>query len=233
MRNINIIQYRDFKIKTLVSGFRGIGQVGYFTIKYLIDKLNMERVAIIDTPYMQPVVVVEDHYLSYPIEIYRLNDLGVLKIEDIPTNRVGAILIHNILKLIKERGLKRMILIGGLVSSLREGDEYARIVTNSYWGEESRLRYSHRDVRILGPLAYALTYSEILQIPTLAILAYADSEKPVDAMGIYYAVETLKNFIELTIDTSDLINMAKEIEERIREVTKEMEDEAKKYKYYT
>ena len=39
----------DNKDKIIVTGFHGIGPTGYWAIKYLIEKLNAKRIAIIDS----------------------------------------------------------------------------------------------------------------------------------------------------------------------------------------
>ncbi len=222
----------DFKPKTVLMGFRGIGQVGYLSIRYLIEKLNAEKKGVIETLLAHPVVIVEDGYLSYPLEIYGYGDLGIIRIEEVPINKQGAYLIREIIKWLKENDVERLILIGGLVSSLKEEEEdIARIVTNSLWKEDVGISYTQKDVRVLGPLAYALYYSEIYGVPSLAILAYANSEQPVDPRGAYYALETLKKLVEIEVDTEELLKTAAEVEEKIAQLIEEFSETKNKDMY--
>jgi uncharacterized protein len=218
-----------FKPKVIIMGFRGIGQVGYLSIRYLIDKLGADRKGIIESLYAQPVILVDKDKLSYPIEIYGWRDVGIIRIEEISIDKHGAYLIREIVKWLKQNDIEKIILIGGLVSTLKEDeDDIARIATNSYWKEEANIRYTQKDVRILGPLAYALYFSEIYALPALAILAYANSESPVDPRGAYYALETLKKFLDIDVDTSELLKTATEVEEKIAELIEELNENKNK-----
>lgn len=222
----------DFKPKTILMGFRGIGQVGYLSIRYLIEKLKAEKKGIIETLFAHPVIIVEDGYLSYPLEIYGYRDIGIIRIEEVPINKHGAYLIREIVRWLKDNGVEKLILIGGLVSSLKEDEkDIARIVTNSVWKEDVGISYTQKEVRVLGPLAYALYYSEIYEIPSLAILAYANSEQPVDPRGAYYALETLKKMIKIDIDTEELLKTAAEVEEKIAQLIEEFSETKNKGMY--
>ena len=222
----------EFKPKTIVMGFRGIGQVGYLSVRYLIDKLEAERKGIIESLYAQPVILVGKEKLSYPIELYGWGEIGIIRIEDISLDRHGAYLIREIVKWLKENDIKRIILIGGLVSTLKEDDEdTARIVANSFWTDKVDLPYTQKDVRVLGPLAYTLYFSEIYSLPALAILAYANSEHPVDPRGAYYALEALKKLLDVDINTEELLKTATEVEEKIAELIEEFNETRNKGMY--
>jgi uncharacterized protein len=223
----------EFNPKTVLMGFRGIGQVGYLTTKYLIDNLETEKKGVISSLVAHPVVIVEDGHLSYPLEIYQYREIGIIRVEDVPLNRYGAYLIREIIRWLKEKGVERLILVGGLVSTLREGEEdTARVVTNSHWEGETYTRYTQKDVRILGPLAYSLYYSEIYSLPSMAILAYANSEQPVDPRGAYYALEMIKKITGIEMDTEELLKTAAEVEEKIAQLIEEF-NENKETKMYT
>jgi uncharacterized protein len=222
----------DYKPKVIIMGFRGIGQVGYISINYLIEKLNMKRIGIVETTYAPPIVNVTETGLSYPIELYGYKELGIIKIEDIPINKIGAYILREIIKWLKTIKIDRLILIGGLVSSLKEGDDdTSRIVYNSYWREKVDMKYTQKDVRVLGPLAYALYYSEIYGVPALAILSYASSEQPIDPRGSYFALEALKKLVDIEVDTQELLERADEMEEKFAQFLQEIEEPKHKEMY--
>lgn len=222
----------DFKPKAVIMGFRGIGQVGYLSIRYLIEKLEAERKGVIESLYAQPIVLVDKEKLAYPMEIYGWGKIGIIRIEEVSLDKHGAYLIREIIKWLKENNVDEVILIGGLVSTLKEDDDdLSRIVTNSFWKKEADLRYTQKDVRILGPLAYALYFAEAYSLPALAILAYANSEQPVDPRGAYYALETLKKLLKIDINNSDLLKTAAEVEEKIAELIEEFNETKNKGMY--
>ena len=218
---VKIYLNRDIKADTLLVGFKGIGQVGYLTLKYLIDKLKpIERVGIIDSLYIPPIITVEKNGLSYPLELYEYNNkFLILRSEDIPTGKAGSYLIRNIVKLFKELGIKRIIAIGGLVSSLKENEEDTfRVSYNTYWKENLGYRVTQTDVKIFGPLAHILFYCEIFKLPALALLAYADPNQLIDFRGVYNAVKAISKMFNLNIDLEDLIETINQVEEKIRKI---------------
>ena len=215
--------------KTFIMGFRGIGQVGYYSILYLLRNLPFKKIGLVETNYIHPVVIVgEENTLHYPIEIYSMGDYGLIRFEDIPLNKSGANLLKKIIKWMVDSGSERLILIGGLVSSLKEGDEEGRIVHNSYFNNDLDIQYAHKDVRILGPLAYALYYAELYGLPALGILAYADANRPVDLMGVYNALKMLKNITGIDVDLEEILSEAHTYEERLSELEKEFSDRESK-----
>jgi predicted ATP-grasp superfamily ATP-dependent carboligase len=44
-----------FSDTVLLTGFHGIGYAGYWTIKYLVQKLEAQRIAFIDSETVSPV----------------------------------------------------------------------------------------------------------------------------------------------------------------------------------
>ena len=230
---VKIVFHGDGVPETFIMGFRGIGQVGYYSILYLLRHLPFKKRGLVETSYIHPVVIVgDDRDLHYPIEIYSMENYGLIRIEDIPLNKAGANLLKKIIKWMVDNGAERLILIGGLVSSLKEDeDEEGRIVHNSYFNDDIGIKYAHRDVRILGPLAYALYYAELYQLPALGILAYADANRPVDLMGVYNALKILKDVTGLDIDLEEILMEAHTYEEQISELEKEFSDRESKGMY--
>ncbi len=215
--------------ETFIMGFRGIGQVGYYSILYLLRHLPFKKIGLIETNYIHPVIIVgEKKTLHYPIEIYSMGNYGLIRIEDIPLNKSGANLLKRIIKWMVDSGAKRLILIGGLVSSLKEGDEEGRIVHNSYYSDNIGIKYAQKDVRILGPLAYALYYAELYEMPALGILAYADANRPVDLMGVYNALKLLREVTGIEVELEEILNEAYTYEEKLSELEKEFIDRESK-----
>ena len=229
-----IYLYEDFNPEYFITGFKGIGQVGYLSIRYLVENLDgIRRVGLVDSIYAQPVVNVGiNGRLLYPIEIYLYENIGIVRFEDVSLDYRGSYLIKEFIKWVASHKNPKLILIGGLVSTLKEDEsDIARVVYNSYWDMEVDVRYAQDNVRILGPLAHAIYYAEIYRVPTLAILAYANPESIVDPRGVYNALETLKKIVKIDVDTGEILETAKEIEERLSKIAEDYERSERKYMY--
>lgn len=226
---VEIYLHGESTPKTFIMGFRGIGQVGYYSILYLLRSLPFKKVGLVETNYIHPVIIVgEGRKLHYPIEIYSMGDIGLVRFEDIPLNKSGTNLLKKIIKWMVDSGSEKLILIGGLVSSLKEGEEEGRIVHNSHFNNELDIQYAQRDIRILGPLAISLYYAELYGLPALGILAYADANRPVDLIGVYNALKMLKNITGINLNLDDILSEAHAYEERLSELEKEFSDSESK-----
>ena len=64
-----------FKDYSLITGFHGIGATGYWTVKYLIQKLKAERVAFIDSSIIAPITSTEEGRITTPYELFRKDNL--------------------------------------------------------------------------------------------------------------------------------------------------------------
>ena len=209
---------KSFNGKRLFAGFMGIGGTGLYTIKHMIDSLEgVELVGIVDSPYIPPVISYIDGRISYPIEFYRHGDDLILKVENLPRGPRGNILIKNLLRYVKKKGVEEIIVIGGLTKNLREGeeDEY-RIVTNRYWRRKITARPPPKYVKIFGPLASTLAYSEFLKIPALGILAYSD-DGMIDPIAASYAVKAINELFGYEIPIDTLRQAANELNEMMRQ----------------
>jgi len=235
IRNSKIHWIEKPKSDLLITGFKGIGQVGYLSIKYMIEHLdNIKRIGLYESAYLPPVITVEENQLSYPIEFYEYHSKFILmKVEEIPVDSRGQYLINRITKALNETGLRGVVSIGGLVSSLREDeDDKFRVVYNSHWDKKFNYPIAQKNVKIYGPLASILYYTEIERIPAMAILAYADADRPVDFRGVYYALEALEDILKIELDLSEIKETAEELEKRLKDLIEaEIKSDKEKYMY--
>lgn len=215
---VRIVCRRNVSGKTLITGFQGLGYVGSISVDHLINVLGAERIGFIETSYMPPVVWVKREKIQLPYEIYEFKDLVILRFEGVPMNRMASLLMHEVVKWASENRVEKMILIGGLNISYREGEgDHVRFIANNIYEE----RYGkvkpivQEGVQIVGPLALLLNYSEIYNVPAVALLAYADPDR-IDPRGAANALKALSKIINIEVDISELIDKARRVEEEIR-----------------
>jgi len=219
---VKIILNKDVSAKTLITGFKGFGYVGYLTINHLVDELNAELVGVIDTVYFPPYITVRNGLTYSPYLVYNYKDLIILVFEELSLDEETNYILRKVVEWSKNFGIEKFILIGGLDKSLmREGDSNTKIISNRYWIE----RYGVVDpllkdtIRVVGPLAVMLHYASLFQIPAIAILAYADVGIE-DARAAANAIDKINEILGLRVSKDKLLARhmmtRKQIEKYIR-----------------
>lgn len=198
----------------LIAGFHGIGATGYWTVKYLIQRLKAERAAFINSKIIPPICSVMKGKLSTPHEILKKGDLAFLKI-DVPVYKEHEVIFYKELSdWVINAGFEEVALIGGLDSSLRSDDTTYRIAYTGRFKPRSRLIESkvlEDEHVIVGPVAIMLNYFEMTNFPAYVILAYASTER-VDPRAAATAVRVLSDVYDFEVDVTPLIKGAEAIE---------------------
>ncbi len=198
----------------LIAGFHGIGATGYWTVKYLIQKLEAERVAFIDSNFIAPICSIMNGKLVTPHEILRKGDLAFLKI-DVPVYKEHEVIFYReFAKWVVDAGFEEVALVGGLDASLKVDDTTYRIAYTRKFkprGELLEAKVLEDEHVIVGPVAILLNYFEMVGFPAYAILAYASTER-VDPRATAVAVSVLSRIYGFEIDVTPLIKGAEAIE---------------------
>lgn len=198
----------------LVAGFHGIGATGYWTVKYLIQKLRAERVAFIDSDIVAPVCSVYRGKLVTPHELLKKDNLVFLKI-DVPVYKENEVPFYRkFAKWVVDAGFKEAALIGGLDASLKHDETTYRIAYTRKFlprGELADAKVLEDEHVIVGPVAILLNYFEMVEFPAFALLAYASTER-VDPRATATAVTVLSKLYGFEVDVTPLIRGAEAIE---------------------
>jgi len=225
----------DFKGARMITGFHGIGATGYWTTKYLIQKLNAERVAYLDSDYMAPVAATSGGKLVTPHELYRSANLYFLKI-DFPVYREHEVPFYRELaSWVQSAGFSEAALIGGLDSNLRVDSTTHRVVFTRSFVPRPPLTESkilEDDHVIVGPVAALLNRFEVLGFPAFAILSYATTER-VDPRAASAAVKVLSELYSLNVDVEPLLKGAEALEQQSYRQGRPSEDERAPGSMYT
>ena len=206
-----------FNGKTLITGFHGIGATGYWAVKYLIEKLETNRIACIDSDHVAAVSTCYNGHLVTPCELYEHKSMVFLRAVTPPEKVAEVTFFREISEWIANSGFKEVVLIGGLDLTLKDDESTFRIVHTSKWKPRSKLEDAQKlqdDRLIVGPVAILLNYFEMTEFPALAILSYAAAER-VDPRGAANALEALSKYLKFDIDVKPLIKGAEEMESQI------------------
>ena len=129
-----------FEDTVLVSGFHGIGYAGYWTIKYLIQKLDAKRIAFVDSESVSPVSSTLQGKLVTPYEFFQAKDLTIFKVEVPPYRGAEIEFFRNFSEWVTNSKFREVALIGGLDASLRTDDSSFRIVHTSAYEPSGHLK---------------------------------------------------------------------------------------------
>lgn len=211
----------------LITGFHGIGFTGYISVKYMIDTLNAKLIGYIETKRFPPFVFMNKGKLQTPFEIYQYRKLIFILTETLPHPKDLREFSKALVNWCIENKFREAVLIGGLDNKLRESDNdiIKCAYTSAYRDKLKKLRIPVLEkLYVAGPLALMLSKFEIMNFPAIALLPYADTERP-DPLAASVAIEIIKRMYNLKINTYQLKEDAQRIEEEINELLKQKTEE--------
>jgi predicted ATP-grasp superfamily ATP-dependent carboligase len=213
-----------FEDTVLLTGFHGIGYAGYWTIKYLIQKLEAKRIAFVDSESVSPVSSTVQGRLVTPYEFFQSKDLTVFKVEVPPYRGAEIEFFRNFSEWVTNSKFREVALIGGLDANLRTDDSSYRIVHTSAYtpGEHLKKAKILEDEQIIvGPVAIMLNYFEAHDFPAYAILAYSSTER-IDPRAAVSSIEILSKMYGFSVDVEPLLKGAEVVETEIARQDKKL-----------
>ncbi len=232
---IHMLVPEKVKGKCFITGFRSnIGQTGYIVIRHLIQAMNAKRVGFIELGDPPPSVFMEEGILATPLEIYASEQFVILFPRLQPSKEEWVILAKGIAEWVVRNELKDAVLIGGLDNRFKidDDDELRGAATTVALDllNQNEISPLERGLGIYGPLALILYYFEIADFPTIALLPYAERGRP-DPRAASVAVTYLNKLYDLTLDNTNLLEHAKEIEAEIQSLIQRQTEEIEREKY--
>lgn len=213
-----------FEDTVLLSGFHGIGYAGYWTIKYLIQKLDAKRVAFVDSESVSPVSSTVQGRLVTPYEFFQAKDMTIFKVEVPPYRGAEIDFFRNFSEWVTNSKFREVVLIGGLDLSLRTDNSSFRIVHTSAYTPNENLKEAkilEDEQIIVGPVAIMLNYFEAHNFPAYAILAYSSTER-IDPRAAVSSIEILSKTYGFTVDVEPLLKGAEVVETEIARQDKKL-----------
>jgi uncharacterized protein len=207
----------SFKDSSLVTGFHGIGATGYWTVKYLIQKMNAERIAFVDSSVIAPITSNEGGRLVTPYELFQKDNLIFFNVEAPPYRNEDIYFFKEFSEFVISAGFKEAALIGGLDSRLKVDKTSYRLVKTSSYTPEGKLKEAkllEDGHMIVGPVAILLNQFEALGFPAFSILPYASAER-VDPRAAYAAINVLSDLYGFKVELEPLIKGADVLDSEI------------------
>jgi uncharacterized protein len=234
---IDIVLYEEVDLanKYLISGFHGIGEVGYIAVKYMIEATNAKRIGYIISKLTPPLVSLDEKgELLLPFELF-LDENGFvyLLIRFQPHADELREFTMEIVKFIQDHAMRGMVLLGGLDLSFKPEDDekgYRCVVTNDFPLADPPL--IDPGLFISGGVAMALIELQVRKIQSLTLFPFAERDKP-DMNAAAKAIEIINKIFVTDIQTDKLQEQTKELEKEVAQILKQQAKEEPSRDLYT
>ncbi len=232
MINTVIFEKHNFKGYTLVDGFPGFGLVGTIAANYLVDKLKMEFVGYFESKFFPPVSAIHDGKPMPPLRIYKneKHKLIVFISEFMFPKHLVYTMANTMYEWCEENKIKKIVSMGG-ISIRGKQDEVFGLASEKR--ELNKLGDSGvipiKEGATTGINALLLIKSSMNgKIPVVSLLA---ESKPdfVDPLGAALVLTALSDYLNVNIDTKDLIKEAAIIESKLKEAMSSAESADKSH----
>lgn len=223
MARIHVILKKKLNLENsiLITGFQGIGAVGYIATKHLIRELNAKRIGFILSRFMADIVFFENHKVVLPYEIYySSNDKA--KLVFILNNAQPLIydrvyFAKKIVEWCTENSFSQGIFIGGLDKSTKEpGEKHAfKCLPSAKYRSKIPGPLISKELVVVGPLALLIAFSEVYDFPSITILPYSETLRP-DPAAAAIAVKVISEMLNLNVSVEKLYEDAKTLEKQMK-----------------
>lgn len=223
---IHFFEEVNLEGKHLITGFHGIGVVGYIATKFLIEETGAKKIGMITSEKMPPLVSLdEEGTIQLPFELFLddENDFVYLLVRFSPHPSELRDFTVKVAELIEDSGMHGLILLGGLDESYKPEDDedgYRAVITNGFNIEGLGLEKPpliDAGLFISGGIAMLLIELQKRHVPSITLFPFADRENP-DMIAASKAITIINQLFDIQIKTENLMEEAKEFEEEVDQI---------------
>ena len=206
---------------TAICGFSTVGSVGVITTSHLISALGLDAMGTVLHPQFPAIALIHDSVPKHPVRVYQGEGLGVFTSEIQFPNEKDIYFGETVLEWFTKGGFDRLIVVDGVISNelgiKEEGELWG--VSSTQEGRDQLEKAGIRRIQqgiVSGIAGYLIAEGERRGLEVSALLAECNPMYP-DARAALIAVEGVSELIDREIPIQDLLNDARNIEERVRE----------------
>lgn len=215
------IKKMDLRDGIVIDGFPSVGLVSSIVASYLIDRLNLEQIAIVDSPYFPAVAVIRNGIPHSPVRIYggEVEDVKIAVFVSefqIPTSLLKP-LASLMLDWADEQKIDIVVTPEGLIQEeKKEKVDVYGIASTEYAKKKIPSNVQEfREGVITGVTGVLLTEGRKRGTDVIALLAEAHPDYP-DARAAGRIVEILNEMMSgIKVDPKPLYEEAEKIEKNI------------------
>ncbi len=205
------------EVDVLVAGFPGVGLVGVIASEQLINSLGLEQVASVACDDFPPTAVIFDGIPRRPVRFFAGQGFLLVKADMVIPSRLADGLAKTIIDWAVDKGVTEVIILDSIPSDENKEDE------KHIWGvisrHEVREQAENLGIEVIkrgaisGITSPLLLYAHEKKLEAVAMLAEGKTNMP-DPRASAMLLDKFSGYMELDIDTSVLIESAKELEEQ-------------------
>jgi uncharacterized protein len=224
--SVELFEKVDLEGKYLITGFHGIGVVGYIACKYMIEQTNARRIGTIVSTFMPPLITLDDKgNVLLPFELY-LDDkdnITFLVVRFQPSPEEMRDFTKELVNFIISSKMKGLILLGGLDFNFKPHDDtkgYRCVVSNGFPVKDEKPPLIDAGLFISGGIAMLLIELQLRKVPALTLFPFADREHP-DMKAAAKAIEIINVTLGTSIQTDKLQAEGKDLEKEVNQILKQ------------
>ncbi len=223
---VNIVETGDVDIKNpkIVIGLPDIGLVGVILANHIIQTLEMNEVAYVESDLFPPIMILHEGKPHHPFRVYRKDDL-FLFVSEIAIPPIAIYdTVREICSWMKSKDAALVLPVGGTPIPNRMNIEKPKVFAIPV-GEKIRKMVSEYGIdlfeegMIVGPYARMIAECEKLNLPCLTLLSQSYPNYP-DPGAAAATAEVLSKIINVGIDVTPLEEQAEEIRLRMKDLMK-------------
>jgi len=215
----------DLRDGLVIDGFPSVGLVSSIVANYIIESLNLEQIAIVDSPYFPSVALVRNGVPLSPVRVYggKVNDelkISVFVSEfQIPTSllkSIGTLMLD----WADEQKISTVITPEGIIQEEKKEEVNVYAVTSTNYAKKKIPKgvVEFGEGVITGVTGVLLTEGKKRDTDVIALLAEAHPDYP-DARAAAKIVEVLNEIMQgVKIDPKPLYEEAEKIEKNISQI---------------
>jgi len=235
MIDIKLKEKQDLEGTTMIEGFSGgMGLVGTIAANYIVEKENMNLIGHVNSDKFPPVTLINDGKPYPPVRLYKhpKKDICVLIGELIVPSEVTQDLSEEILEFAGKKEIKKIISIGGMRRTTgKKGKQKLYGIASS---DKQKEQLENLDIELIeegvamGVSGIMLAKATERNYPAMSILAESRKNLP-DPEAAAEIVEKINQMFDTKIETDELKEQAKDIEQKTQKFMKRIKKARKKY----
>jgi len=224
----------DLKGATVIDGFPSVGLVSSIVANYIVNTLNLEQIAIMDSPHFPALSLIKNSEPCSPVRIYANRkkehdgeQIVVFISEFQPPENLIKPIARALIDWSQDERCSRIISPEGVIPNTEENGEGEKKEVYGISSTQSG-RKILKDVDIsgfdegviTGVAGVLLNEGKKRDFDVIALLAEANPEYP-DARAAGNIIKTMdRMFLHIDIDPQPLFAKAEEIEKEIKKINK-------------
>lgn len=215
-----------------IDGLPGIGLVGTIAASYVVQKLNMEMIGYVYSPYFPPIVAIHKFKPLYPMRLYysKKDNIFVLLSEFVVPTQLVDEMSNVIFAFSKKNKIGTLISLGSIIIKGEQDTVYSIASHENDMKKLVKIPMVEliKEGATTGITAMLLAKGNIEKLPVISLLAES-KEEYIDPGAASMVIKVLNKIIIPNIDTKTLEKEAEKLEKEMKHVVSKAKTAQTKY----